>query len=121
MKIAKRFTFDAAHWLPNVPQDHKCKRLHGHTYSVEIVCSGPLDDRGFICDFSEIADSWRYIHDMIDHKCLNEVGGLENPTCENLASWIADRLSGIPVSAVRVHESSTTWCEVTAPFVSRAG
>lgn len=112
VQICKGFTFDAAHWLPNVSDDHKCKQLHGHTYRVEVVCEGEPDDRGMIVDYAEIADEWAKIHAIVDHRCLNEINGLLNPTTEILAPWILARLTGLPVVAVRVYESSTTWCEV---------
>lgn len=112
--IAKVFDFDAAHWLPMVEEHHKCRRLHGHTYRVEIRCRGPLDGRGMVCDYAEIAAAWGPVHDAIDHRQLNDVEGLENPTTEVLAPWIADRLRGkIPLHSVRVYESATTWCECT--------
>jgi len=116
MKISKTFHFDAAHRLTQVDPSHQCFRLHGHTYKVEIVCSGPIDERGFICDFSEIADAWAPVAKQLDHRFLNDIPGLENPTCETLVLWIANRLEGINVCAVRLHESSTTWCEVDLPW-----
>lgn len=111
--IAKRFDFDAAHFLPNVSDGHKCKRMHGHTYAVEFKLQGPIDERGMICDYSEIEAAWQPIHDMLDHQCLNDVPGLENPTTEILAPWILREFkkSGLPVVSVRVFESSSTWCE----------
>jgi 6-pyruvoyltetrahydropterin/6-carboxytetrahydropterin synthase len=122
--IAKTFTFDAAHFLPGVPDDHKCRRTHGHTYEVTIVLQGPVDARtGMIVDYQDIANAWREIHDVIDHRLLNDIIGLENPTTELLAPWILHRLNrsaylagrggGSLVKRVRVKESSTTWCEVT--------
>ena len=115
IKISKKFDFDAAHWLPNVEDGHKCKRMHGHTYVVEIICEGPLDERGMVLDYAEIAAAWAPLHGMLDHRVLNEVIGLENPTTEVLAPWIFGNLKRkLPLQAVRVYESSTTWCEVTA-------
>ena len=113
MTIAKTFDF---HFLPNVPYGHKCTRLHGHTYRVEIRCEGEPDARGMVVDYAAIAAAWESIHAQIDHRCLNEVPGLANPTTEILAPWILARLRlcepRLPVVAVRVYESSTTWCEV---------
>lgn len=113
--IAKAFDFDAAHHLPHVADGHKCKRMHGHTYRVEVACEGVPDSRGMVCDYSEIAAAWAPLHDLLDHRVLNDVPGLENPTTEVLAPFILDRLaaSGLPVTSVRVFESSSTWCEVT--------
>lgn len=112
--ISKTFDFDAAHWLPKVPEGHKCKRLHGHTYRVEIRLTGPLDERGMVVDYAEIAEAWQPLHDALDHRCLNEVPGLENPTTEVLVAWLLNRLRGhwpVFLLAVRVYESSTTYCE----------
>lgn len=113
LRIAKTFDFDAAHWLPNVPEEHKCRRLHGHTYRVEVVCEGEPDERGFVCDYAEIAAAWAPMHEVLDHRELNLVPGLENPTTEVLAPWILERFArSLPcVALVRVYESSTTWCE----------
>lgn len=117
VEISKTFDFDAAHYLPHVADDHKCKRLHGHTYRVEIRMTGERQTdgyaRGMVVDYDDIAAAWAPLHDMLDHRLLNDIGGLENPTTEVLAPWILTRISiDLPqVSAVRVYESSTTWCE----------
>ena len=115
VRIAKTFDFDAAHRLPFVADGHKCKRMHGHTYRVEVMVEGEPDDRGMVVDYAEIAAAWEPIHDAIDHRTLNEIPGLENPTTELLAPWILKRMaSAVPrVVSVRVFESSTTWCEVS--------
>ena len=112
VKICKEFDFDAAHFLPNVAPDHKCSRMHGHTYKVQVVCEGEPDDRGMVLDFAEIAEAWRPVHDQIDHRVLNDVPGLENPTTEILTPWIMSRLPLVSLVSVRVYESSTTYCEV---------
>ncbi len=89
MEIYKGFTFDAAHWLPHVPEGHKCKNMHGHTYYVNIFLAGPLDPHlGWVADFAEIKKHWKPLEKMLDHQCLNEIEGLENPTAENIAIWI---------------------------------
>ena len=112
--IAKRFTFDAAHHLPTVPVDHKCHRMHGHTYEVELVLRGPVGADGFVLDYAVIAEMWQPIHDALDHRCLNDVPGLEVPSTEVLAGWILRRLNiWKALTAVRIKESSTTWCEMT--------
>jgi 6-pyruvoyltetrahydropterin/6-carboxytetrahydropterin synthase len=112
--ICKSFTFDSAHWLPHVPVDHKCHRMHGHTYRVELIAQGPLDARGMVLDYAELAEAWAPLHDALDHRLLNEIVGLENPTTEVLAPWIYDRIVArcSLVTGVRVYESSTTWCEI---------
>lgn len=118
VKIAKRFTFDAAHCLPRLPAGHKCSRLHGHTYQVEIVLQGEPDDRGFVADYDDIAKAWAPINAVLDHSYLNEITGLETPSTEILVGWIFDKLLAAPFAsllyAIRVAESSTTWAEMTA-------
>lgn len=113
VRISKSFDFDAAHFLPNVPDGHKCKRMHGHTYRVEVVLEGEADERGMVVDYAEISTAWSFVHDVLDHRLLNDVPGLSNPTTENLAPWILERfVASLPQTiSVRVYESSSTWCE----------
>jgi 6-pyruvoyltetrahydropterin/6-carboxytetrahydropterin synthase len=115
VRISKTFDFDAAHFLPHVADGHKCKRMHGHTYRVEVLAEGEPDERGMVVDYAELAAAWAPIHDIIDHRTLNDVPGLENPTTEILAPWMLERFwRSVPqVVAVRVYESSSTWCEAS--------
>lgn len=114
--IAKKFTFDAAHFLPTVPPGHKCARMHGHTYEVELVFRGPTSEEGFCrgIDYADITAAWQKIHDVIDHRVLNEITGLAVPSTEHLAAWVIARLRPdfpFALHSVRISESSTTWCE----------
>lgn len=133
-RIAKTFTFDAAHHLTGLPPDHPCERMHGHTYSVDLQLVGPVQRNGFVLDYADIARVWKHVHELVDHRLLNEVPGLEQPTTENLAAWIVEKIAGHPMFAIQlderdeyqrrtrkpftllerviVRESSTTWCEV---------
>lgn len=89
MIIFKKFTFDSAHFLPFVPEGHKCKEVHGHTYHLTAYFSGELDhELGWVMDFADIKKVIKPIIDQIDHKLLNDIEGLENPTCEIIAQWL---------------------------------
>ena len=112
--ICKQLDFDGAHFLPHVAEGHKCKRMHGHTYRVDVMLQGEPDERGMVLDYAEIAEAWKVTDTMLDHRTLNDVPGLENPTTEILAPWIMARIvASLPaLVAVRVYESATTWCEV---------
>ena len=113
MSVFRRFGFEAAHYLPHVPAGHKCARLHGHSFRVEVHVTGAVDpDLGWVVDFADIGAAFEPLHDALDHRLLNEVAGLENPTSENLAVWIWDRLvaGGLPVSRVVVRETCNAGC-----------
>ena len=113
MEIWKEFGFEAAHRLPNVPDGHKCKRLHGHSYRVRLVVEGELDPTlGWVIDFADIAAAFEPIRRQLDHYYLNEIEGLENPTSEVLARWIWKRVvPALPMlSRVEVAETCTSAC-----------
>lgn len=93
MEVFREFTFDAAHRLENLPEGHKCARMHGHTYRLVVHIGGPIDERvGWIVDFAEIKRVTRDVIAPLDHHVLNEVPGLEQPTAERIAAWIWHRL-----------------------------
>lgn len=113
MDVLKVIWIEAAHRLPNVPEGHKCARLHGHSWRIEIHVSGPVDPRlGWVMDFADIGAAFDPLFDALDHRYLNEVPGLENPTSENLAVWIWDRLKpGLGgLSSIVVSETCTSGC-----------
>ena len=113
MEIYKEVTFESAHTLPNLPKDHKCRRLHGHSFKVRIYVDGKVDDRtGWVIDFADIAKAFNPIWEQLDHHYLNDVEGLENPSSENLAKWIWERLKPNleDLSALEVKETCTTGC-----------
>jgi len=113
MEIYKEFTFEAAHRLPNVPDGHKCGRLHGHSFKAVIYVSGPVGkETGWIIDFAEIKKAFKPLYQQLDHYYLNEIEGLENPTSENLAMWIWQRLKpALPsLSKVVINETCNSGC-----------
>ena len=113
MEIFKEFTIEAAHRLPHVPADHKCGRLHGHTFRISVHVRGPVDSRlGWVVDFADIKAAFKPVEEQIDHRYLNEVPGLENPTSENLARWVWQQLrENLPrLSKIVVRETCTTGC-----------
>jgi 6-pyruvoyltetrahydropterin/6-carboxytetrahydropterin synthase len=113
MDIHRRFSIEAAHRLPNVPEGHKCARLHGHSFLVEIHVSGPVgEETGWVMDFANVKAAFAPLFERLDHRYLNEIEGLENPTSENLARWIWRRLKPDlpPLSKIVIHETCTSGC-----------
>lgn len=112
MEVSREFTFEAAHRLPHVSEDHKCARLHGHSYRIEVHVTGPLDSQtGWVMDFADIKAAFQPLYERLDHHYLNDVDGLANPTSENLALWVWERLiDDLPLSAVVVRETCTSAC-----------
>ncbi|MBW2714019.1 MAG: 6-carboxytetrahydropterin synthase QueD [Deltaproteobacteria bacterium] len=116
MDVFKIFRFEAAHRLPNVPEGHKCGRLHGHSFLVEIHVSGPVDEHaGWVMDFGDIKEAFKPLENRLDHNFLNEIEGLENPTSEVLARWIWRELKPQLdiLSKVVVQETCTAGCIYT--------
>lgn len=110
MDIFKQFTFEAAHRLPRVPEGHKCGRLHGHSFRVDVHVAGAPDPKtGWIMDYADIKTAFAPLYEMLDHHYLNDIEGLDNPTSEQLARWIWRRLKpALPeMSEVVVRETCT--------------
>ena len=113
MRLEKTFRFEAAHFLPNVPDGHKCKRMHGHSFRVTVAVEGEIDDKtGWIMDYGVITKAFSPLGEQLDHHLLNEIEGLENPTSEQLAMWIWNRLKlDLPeLFEVIVEETCTCKC-----------
>lgn len=113
VSLQKSFRFDAAHWLPSMPEGHKCRRLHGHSFVIDVAVEGEVpEEQGYLIDFGVIKTAFKPIEEALDHRCLNEIEGLENPTSEMIAKWIWDRLAPELdlLSEVRVHETCTSCC-----------
>lgn len=118
VELMKEYRFEAAHLLPRVPEGHKCSRLHGHSYKVEVFVTGKVDPQtGWLIDFGVIDDHWATLRDRLDHHNLNDVAGLENSTCENVAAYIwREMVRSIPqLSAVTVWETNDSKCTYRGP------
>ena len=113
MKLFKEFSFEAAHKLPLVDKNHKCFNLHGHSFKVKITIEGPVNALGWVMDFSDIKKFCQPIIEVLDHKYLNEIDGLDNPTSENIAVWIWQRLiQKLPeLSSIEIMETCNSGCE----------
>lgn len=112
-ELVRTFDFDAAHSLPGAPEGHKCRSMHGHSYHVDVHIAGEVDEQaGWVMDFDDIVSAVRPVIDALDHKCLNEVPGLENSTAERIAKYVWDRIAPeLPgLTAVVVWESSASRC-----------
>lgn len=114
VRLVRAFTFEAAHRLPHVPAGHKCGRLHGHSFRVDVICEGRVDPRtGWLIDFADIKKAVQPVIDQLDHYYLNEIEGLSNPTAERVAMWIWERVKPnlAVLGQVNVAETCTGHCE----------
>jgi 6-pyruvoyltetrahydropterin/6-carboxytetrahydropterin synthase len=114
VRLVHEFRFEAAHRLPKVPEGHKCARLHGHSFRVELAVAGPVDEEtGWFMDFQVLYDAWKPVHEQLDHRYLNDIAGLENPTSEVLARWIWNGIkTALPaLERVTIFETCESRCE----------
>lgn len=114
VRLSKQFSFEAAHFLPSFPEGHKCRRLHGHSFHVEVAVAGDIDEAtGVLVDYGDIKAACKPVIDALDHRFLNEIDGLAIPTSENVARWIWERLvDALPMlDAITVRETCTSSCE----------
>ena len=118
VRLAKTFTFEAAHFLPSFPEGHKCRRMHGHSFRVDVIVAGEIPEgRHHLVDYGEITEAIEPVRRTLDHYCLNEIEGLKNPTSEVLAQWIWRKLEdAVPgLTEIHVHETCTSRCEYRGP------
>ena len=114
VRLAKTFSFEAAHFLPTFPEGHKCRRLHGHSFRLEVLVAGEVDPaKGYLIDYGDLKRLVGPIVDELDHRCLNDLDGLENPTSEMIAAWIWRRIESLVpnLDTIVVHETCTARCE----------
>lgn len=111
-RLVRSFRFEAAHFLPKVPEGHKCARTHGHSYEIEIAIEGEVDpELGWVVDFSVISEAMAPLVSQLDHQLLNDIEGLSNPTTELLAAWFWSRLQGLPgLVEISISETANTRC-----------
>ncbi len=124
MEIFKCFRIEAAHRLPLLPDGHKCRRLHGHSFQIDVYVRGPVDEsRGFVVDFADVSAAFKPVFDDLDHHYLNDIPGLENPTSEHLARYVWGRLCGVVPGLCRViiHETCTAGCVYEGPASEHEG
>ena len=116
VELTREYRFEAAHRLPHVPPDHKCHRMHGHSFVIEVTVAGEMDEaKGWLVDFADItAVVQPILLGELDHRALNDVPGLENPTSEMLCAWLwrrfAPKLPGL--AAITVHETCAARCTI---------
>jgi 6-pyruvoyltetrahydropterin/6-carboxytetrahydropterin synthase len=118
VELSREYRFEAAHHLPKVPVGHRCSRLHGHSYRIEIFVRGLVDEEsGWLIDFYDLDRAVQPLVDALDHRLLNEIEGLQNPTCEHLCSWIWRRLAPVlpQLDAVTIWETNDSRCTYRGP------
>jgi len=111
--IRKEYSFSAAHYLPNVGDNHPCKRMHGHNYRIEVFAYGEVNPhtKWWVVDFAELDKHMKPIVDELDHQTLNDIDGLENPTAECLSWWIYHKYPVKYLKKVRVWETDKCYAE----------
>src|SRR5262245_3513986 len=119
--VVRRYHFESAHFLPKVREGHKCKRMHGHNYEMEVAIQGEVAEDGFIIDFWDLDEIVDPIVKMVDHRTLNDIEGLENPTAELIACWflakidnelnqmVTPKTSGLTIEYVKIYETKDCW------------
>ncbi|MGE3756689.1 MAG: 6-pyruvoyl tetrahydropterin synthase family protein [Pseudobdellovibrionaceae bacterium] len=115
-ELRQHFHLESARYLPHLPKSHPCSRMHGHSFKVTLVMEGPLDSKvGWVIDYNDVKAAAGPIFSEIDHRCLNEVSGLENPTTEILTAWIFEKVKARLPDLVQVIVAETADTECRYP------
>lgn len=118
VRLIKTFGFEAAHHLPSFPDGHKCRRMHGHSFRVDVIVAGEIPaGQHHLVDYGDLRAVIEPVRGRLDHYCLNDIEGLEHPTSERIAEWIWNELApAIPLLAeIHVHETCESRCEYHGP------
>ena len=113
MEVYKTFAVEAARSLPNLSENHPCKKIHGHSFKITITVTGEINGHtGFVMDFADIDSAFSPIHEIIDHAYLNDIKGLDNPSSENLCRWIWPKLKNslVGLKKIEIKETESTGC-----------
>lgn len=118
-RLTKEFRFEAAHTLPSLPDGHKCRQMHGHSFKVEITIEGEVDPAiGWIYDHKKISQAMDPLLERMDHSYLNDIEGLESPTIELIAAWFWKKLEkDLPgLFEIKIYETPTASCAFRGEF-----
>ena len=113
MIVYKKFTIESARSLPNLPNSHPCKKIHGHSFKIIIYIEGKIDTKtGFVIDFHDIEKAFNPLKIKLDHAYLNNIEGLNNPSSENMCKWIWEKLKiKLPgLLKIEIKETNSTGC-----------
>jgi 6-pyruvoyl tetrahydropterin synthase/QueD family protein len=109
VELHREYKYEAAHWLPHVPNDHKCRRMHGHSYRLTVTVRGEIHPTtGMLIDYEDIDAIVDPVIELLDHHTINDV--ISNSTAENQAVWLWEQLEKLPLSAITVHETARASC-----------
>ncbi|UOF02115.1 6-carboxytetrahydropterin synthase QueD [Bdellovibrio reynosensis] len=121
-ELKQHFQIESARFLPNLPKEHPCSRMHGHSFKIILTLVGNLDPQlGWVIDYNDIQAKMKPLIEQLDHRVLNEVDGLPNPTSELLAKWIFDRVVLTLPEVIRVTVLETPFTECSYPAHMLAG
>jgi 6-pyruvoyltetrahydropterin/6-carboxytetrahydropterin synthase len=117
-ELKQHFQIESARFLPKLEKTHPCSRMHGHSFKITLTIIGNLDPLvGWVIDYNDIQALMKPIISQIDHRTLNEVPGLENPTTELLTKWLYDKSRVVLPTLVKVTVAETPLTECSYPVL----